>query len=293
MKKYVLLIFIVFLSNLVHAEDSPQMPDYLIYKGDTTLVYSLILEVYLQQTGTPDDGDLFGLKFRGGASLNCWRGYQAIYSIENDSLFLNDIIDCGELYLKKPINKESSQKRLKSIFRSKVKKGKVFIDWYSGGFSLPKGNLLRWDRVFYKSFEKEISIEIETGKVLQIEEVENYVDLPNGINRRYDDKHYEDVFEELKKLNWEELHKVSCDEEYLITIGADGIINKVSMYAYQEEDTINEYWKRKDYNHCLKSIKQGLSKLRFDILKQRGKAIEETLYFELWYDRENKVLTND
>jgi hypothetical protein len=76
---------------------SPQMPDYVIYGKDTIATYNLILEQYLQRQDIAKKEQLFGLAFRDGASFNCWRGYQAIYKIENDSLFLVDIINCGEL----------------------------------------------------------------------------------------------------------------------------------------------------------------------------------------------------
>ncbi|WP_139181089.1 hypothetical protein [Winogradskyella thalassocola] len=112
------------------------MPDYIIYKGDTIPIYNLILEKYFQKTELEDKGSLFGLKFREGASLNCWRGYQAIYMIENDSLFLKNIIDCGE----RNIDQLASSKRIIEIFGNKENNGKVFIDWFSGDFTIPNGN---------------------------------------------------------------------------------------------------------------------------------------------------------
>jgi len=75
---YIQTVLVLFLVQKTMA--SPQLPDYLIYKGDTLAVYDLILEQYLAKIKTPDQGDLFGLKFRDGASFNCWRGYQAIYN---------------------------------------------------------------------------------------------------------------------------------------------------------------------------------------------------------------------
>ena len=61
----------------------------------------MIVENYLQSLN-PNEDKLFGLSFRNtteglGTSLNCWRGYQAIYEVENDSLFVKHIITCFEL----------------------------------------------------------------------------------------------------------------------------------------------------------------------------------------------------
>jgi hypothetical protein len=89
---------------------SPQTPDYIIIKGDTIPTYNLLLESYLQKLDTVEAQRLFGLAFRDGASTNCWRGYQAIYLLQNDSLFLVNIINCGAL-TNKTIDKIESLKK--------------------------------------------------------------------------------------------------------------------------------------------------------------------------------------
>ncbi|MDP2059303.1 MAG: hypothetical protein Q8J97_06165, partial [Flavobacteriaceae bacterium] len=179
--KWIFIIAILFLSQ--NSFTSPQIPDYEIYKGDTIPVYNLILEQYFQKIEKSDKGSLFGLKFREGASFNCWRGYQAIYLIENDSLFLKNIIDCGE----RKINQIASDQRINEIFGNQVKNEKIFIDWFSGKFSLPNGDLLRWDGVFHKTFENEILIKAQNGKIKSISKIKNYEDDPDRINRKYDD----------------------------------------------------------------------------------------------------------
>ncbi|NJK95123.1 MAG: hypothetical protein HC905_09600 [Bacteroidales bacterium] len=136
--RFILAIAVILISRSLNA--SPQLPDYLIYNGDTLPVYNLILEKYFENINQKDQGDLFGLKFRDGASFNCWRGYQAIYTIENDSLFLSNIIYCGEKFNKKPIDIIESDKRINEIFKDKVKNRRVFIDWFSGNISLPMVN---------------------------------------------------------------------------------------------------------------------------------------------------------
>lgn len=125
----------------IHCFGSPQIPDYIIYKKDTIPTYNLIVENYLQSLN-PNEDKLFGLSFRNsteglGTSLNCWRGYQAIYEVENDSLFVKHIISCFELKDNKKINIFESQERMNKIFGEKVKNGKVFVDWYSGIINFP------------------------------------------------------------------------------------------------------------------------------------------------------------
>ena len=285
-KKILQLIFtisILFISQ--NSSASPQMPDYIIYKGDTIPVYNLILEQYFQKIRKPDNGSLFGLKFRKGASFNCWRGYQALYSIENDSLFLKNIIDCGE----REINQTLSKQRINRIFNDKVKNGKVYIDWFSGEFSLPSGKLLRSDGVFYKTFEKEILIKVEKGKIKSISKIKNYADDPNRINRKYGDTISKVMFDELFKINWNNKKDFDCSEKYLVTIGKNGKVKNVIMPDYQSKNKIKKFWDRKEYNYCLKSVFKGLRNLKFDILKMHGKPIDEKVLLEIWVLDDGKL----
>lgn len=279
----ILIIVILFLSQNSFA--SPQMPDYIIYKGDTIPIYNLILEKYFQKTEKSNKGSLFGLKFRESASFNCWRGYQAIYEIENDSLYLKNIIDCGE----RKINKSASENRMNEIFGNKVINGKVYIDWFSGDFTIPNGELLRWDRVFHKTFEKEILIKVNNGKVREISKVENYIDDPKRINRKYGDTISKIMFNELNKLNWNNKKDFDCSEKYLVTIGKSGEVTKVIMPEYQTKKEVKEFWERNEYNYCLKTVFKGLKDLKFDILKMKGKPTEENVYLEIWIEDNGKL----
>jgi hypothetical protein len=71
-KRYsVFLIFIFLTLFTLRLFASPQTPDYIIFKGDTIATYNLLLELYFQKQEKADQGQLFGLSFREGASLNC------------------------------------------------------------------------------------------------------------------------------------------------------------------------------------------------------------------------------
>ncbi len=133
----------------------------MIFKEDTIPVYNLLVEKYYKNLKESDNGELFGLKFREGAMTFCWRGYQAVYEIDNDSLFVKHIINCGELFNGNKIDIKESDKRLRKLFKNKVNNNRVLVDWYSGNLNLPEKNLLRWDGVFHKTFEKETSINLK------------------------------------------------------------------------------------------------------------------------------------
>ncbi len=104
-------LFLIIILFAIRIFASPQIPDYIIYKGHTIPTYNLILEQFLQKKN-PNEEKLFGLSFRSseniGVSTNCWRGYQAIYEIIDNKLYLTNIISCGELYEKSKINLSDS-----------------------------------------------------------------------------------------------------------------------------------------------------------------------------------------
>lgn len=268
---------------------SPQMPDFIIYKKDTIATYNLILEKYLQKIDTTNTNTLFGLSFRNNSSFNCWRGYQAIYKIENDSLFIVDIINCGELINKK-IDKAQSLEKLKSIFGEKLRNSKVYIDWFDGIINFPQTNdILRWDGVFYKIFEKEKLITISNGIILKTEDVSNYIDDPKKLDRR-DKKKVSDIFfEKLKKEKWRNKNGFDCGSKYFITIDQNGAISKVRM-AYPDKE-LEEFFEKDEIDFCTNKIRNALKSLKFDIIKDKGKPISEDIFIEVLI-KDNGIIEN-
>lgn len=271
----------------LNAFASPQLPDYIIYKGDTLATYTLLLEQYLQIQEKTDQGKLFGLSFREGATLNCWRGYQAIYRVDNDSLFLVDIISCGERR-NSTINKAESADKLKSIFNAKVINDRVYIDWFSGDLKFPITNkVLRWDGVFYTIYEKEKVISISKGNILSTQDVENYVDDPKRIDRKDKNKISDIIFKKLKKLKFRNKEDFDCSDKYMVTIDENGDVSKVRMLYSDEE--VEEYYERDEYNFCIQKLFGALKSLKFDIIKDKGKPIAEDIYIEIWVEDNWKI----
>ena len=292
MTRHYLKLLVVFLFWLLFGQQllaSPQLPDYIIYKNDTIATYNLILEAYLQKEN-PNEDKLFGLSFRNtlgseGMSFNCWRGYQAIYEIENDSLFLSYIIECHSI---RKINKELSDKNLRTLFGNQVKNNKVFIDWFNGDISFPlkseskQNEIIRWDGVFENIFLLETLISIDKGRIKYIKEIQNYIDNPNRINRRQKDKISKILFEKIKNYKWTKLEDFDCSETYRVRINKKGRIDLVEMNL--SEDEIKKFYEKGEYKHCIHSIKKALRGLKFDIVKRRGKPIEEYVYIEIWFN---------
>jgi len=283
----ILLIIFFFLFSAFRTFASPQLPDYIIFKGDTLATYNLLIELYFQLQAKPDEGKLFGLSFRDGSSFNCWRGYQAIYKIDNDSLFLVEIIHCGERRNGK-IDKATSGEKMKEIFKDKFFKDRVYINWFSGEMKFPlTDKVLRWDGVFYAIYEREKVISISSGKVLTTEDVENYVDDPKGIDRKNKDKISDILFKKLKKAKWKNKEDFDCSDKYMVTIDENGNVSKVRM-LYSEEE-IEKYYDKDEYNSCIKKAHDVLKSLTFDIIKDKGKPIAEDIYIHIWVEDNGKL----
>lgn len=266
---------------------SPQLPDYIIFKGDTLATYNLLIEQYFQLLAKPDEGNLFGLSFRDGSSFNCWRGYQAIYKIDNDSLFLVDIIHCGERRNGK-IDKTASVEKMKEIFKNQFLNNRVHINWFSGDMKFPLTNkVLRWDGVFYTIYEREKVISISNGKVLTAEDVENYVDDPKRIDRKDKNKISDILFKRLKKSKWKNKEDFDCSEKYMVTIDENGNVSKVRMLYSVEE--LEKYFEKDEYNFCVNKVYNALKTLKFDIIKDKGKPIAEDIYIEIWVEDNGKL----
>jgi hypothetical protein len=263
------------------------MPDYLIYNNDTISTYNLILEQYLSNQDTSEVDRLFGLSFRDGASFNCWRGYQAIYKIDNDSLFLVDIIYCGELH-NGQINKKDSAERLQVLFGKRIVNGRVFIDWFSGYINFPlTNNVIRWDGVFYKIFEKEEVLTINGGEVDNIESVVNYIDDPDRIDRRDKSKVSDILFKQLKKSKWRNDFDYDCSERYYVTIDENGNVSNVRMLQTKED--IERFYSEDEYDYCMYKMHSALKSLKFDIIKDKGIPISEDIYIEIWIEGKGKL----
>ena len=79
------------------------------------------------------------------SSTACWRGYIGTWEIQNDRLYLIDIVGCYQMTDNNPI----------------------FADWVSGLMRVPQGKLVYCDRSGAKVYEQEIHLRIEQGKVIE------------------------------------------------------------------------------------------------------------------------------
>ena len=233
---------------------------------------------------------LFGFSFRndfgyGITSTNCWRGYQAVYSLGNDSLFLKYIIPCNSLRKLDADDINNSNKQMQSVFQEKVKNNKVFIDWYSSEFTVPKGKPIWWDGIFTTIYDKEELYTIRKGILVDRHIINNYQKVKGGISRKKKEMS-KAVFNEIKKLNWKKLDdEFLCDDTYCLEIDSRGKVINVEKNNYGielDEDDI----------YCQKVIKNQLKNLQFDIILYHGRPFNDRFYIEVFYDSTTNKLEN-
>ena len=137
-----------------------QVPDYLIFNGDTVSIYSNPLE------------EKHSFLFRDTSfylntcmSTACWRRYKATWEISDDVLYLVSISDCCNSKL---------TAKLELVFPGKVAEGKVKADWFTGKLIVPIGEVIYGEHMGYSRVSQyEDIIKIENGRLIEVKRVDN------------------------------------------------------------------------------------------------------------------------
>ena len=154
------LFSIVFCLTLLISKvyGTAQIPDYLIYKGDTLAIYANPLESYFEKTERPDSS----FEKYGYNSSACGRGYIGYWELRNDSLFL----------LK--LRGETQKIDLSMIFKDRNPEKKIFADWVNQQITNPYGKQIYYVHAEYASiYEYERDFIIKKGILSRIAEYDN------------------------------------------------------------------------------------------------------------------------
>jgi hypothetical protein len=116
MRKLYFLIVLYFIS--VDCFATRQTPDILIYDRDTFYLSTFPLEFI-----RPVDTSKYFV------STNCWRGYKAVWTIENNKLYLTKLLKCNLYGTSDTIDKKDFF--LINKINIKTETNKVFADWYT------------------------------------------------------------------------------------------------------------------------------------------------------------------
>lgn len=167
MKRLIIILSLSLSYSIVYA--TPQIGDLLIYKGDTIRVYPFMLDSLFHNNHTFfEENRSIQL-----SSSACWRVYQAVFEVKNDSLFLQKIYGA-----------EKQEMDMTSVFN---KQGDVFLGWYSGILTSPR-DLKIYDHSGWGGYyEYETDFVFEKGILKNVSEYHNtikpsvYTDLSTNV----------------------------------------------------------------------------------------------------------------
>ncbi|OYU66245.1 MAG: hypothetical protein CFE22_10245 [Cytophagaceae bacterium BCCC1] len=164
MKFKVLIHFGILFLFRFNAFGTAQLPDLLIYKGDTLRIIANPLEDY------PNFDSLRSIMFGNnyGCELtNCWRGYQAVWELKGNELFLVDILSCC-------YNEDRLKVNLRSVFGGKYINGSVKADWFSTKIISPQGKIVYYVHMGYDSiYQKEVEFQFKNGVLINTKTYDN------------------------------------------------------------------------------------------------------------------------
>lgn len=179
--KHAINIFVFFLLSL-NSFGTAQIPDIIIYKGDTLSLFDCPLEFYPDKEFLNPKG-LFGS--RGCFFTACWRNYIATWEIVDDKLYLKQIRNaCYPTELKSvSVSYKSGVENdsigceyadLNTLFPGKYKNGRVLADWVNGQMYSPRGKLMYYIHDGFQSiYENELEFSFKDGLLVNIREFDN------------------------------------------------------------------------------------------------------------------------
>lgn len=173
-----LLAFTVSIDVGARSQRTPQAFDLLVINDDTLGIANTPLAPLLERS---DSGG--GISFNSADTVEqspqgvvvefdmcsaCWRGYQAVWSIEQDSLFLTGVQSCCGP------KRRHSMDRIKNLLGIDHQDGQAFAQWYSGTLRAPRGSLLQQGSSGFRSvYAREIRLRVDVGHVTQVDTVHN------------------------------------------------------------------------------------------------------------------------
>lgn len=213
---------------------------------------------------------------------NCYRGYQAFWTIKNDSLKLVKIKPCCDCI---PL---TDIEIIDKIFDSK----KEYADWFTGTLIVPKGKLFSDSYKGYNVIhEYEERIQIKNGIVFETHQYSNldlikqykldknlYTQIPNLKDTL--------LFQLNRNMDWEKY--CDCWDNFLLSYDTSGNLIEVSLIKFVDDSiTIWDkiyYW-RFD-KKCSKKIFKAIQPFSLTFLNPHRSF---TIEIDLFYGNELKM----
>lgn len=147
-----MFIFFFLCTNCISAYSTVQIPDRIIYNGNSYYTLNFPLELYFEKYNNKPS-------FIHWTSTALWRGYVAVYEIVDNQLFVKNIdVEKGENITENIISR---------VFPEQTK---VKMDWYSGLFVIPVGKLkdnFPNEYGYSTKYDKYIVCEVKHGNIIK------------------------------------------------------------------------------------------------------------------------------
>jgi hypothetical protein len=255
-----------------------QVPDICIIKNDSTHIDTLItfsypLEDYFEKIGTRD---LPG--FKSCESNACTRGYQAVWLVENDSLFLLNIQGCNE-YMS--WCDEASLPNLHLMFGRQSKNNRVYADWVNGKYIFFEGDEIPYLKK--QLFNAERILSFKNGKLKRTKRYLNVKPRKKSFGVEENTPEFLLSFIQ-QNINWKAIPKK--DPSKWIT-DIEVLIKKNGYTQLSIKTTGSKSFKaavEKELSRCLKNF-------RWFQYRQSGSRIEVSFVVKAQFDNEKQIIT--
>lgn len=158
------LVIIILAIPLSKTFATSQIPDRIIYNGDTLYTYSNPLELLYDNDSIRPN---FFVEKQGCISSDCCRGYQAEWTIKDNQLFLTGIYSCC-------FRDDNIKADLHQLFGEKYINGKVKADWVNGNIIASGGKFLFHFYMDQKSiYEMDIKFQFQEGLLIKSTKYDN------------------------------------------------------------------------------------------------------------------------
>jgi len=266
MKRISFLIVILLTVSLSETFATVQAPDIIIYNGDSLYLYAAPLEL-LYKNGL--ERPKFFADKKGCMSTACWRGYQAVWKVIDNELYLTGILS----YCYREDNIKAD---LKKIFGNKCIDGKVKADWVSATIFAPKGKymfvLYNIDEMVY---EGELEFQFINGKLIGTKTYDNSKSRLSIYSK--DEKKLQEFI--YSNINWSDLPKHDDQVKKVVlrfSANEKGIVDDVQVI--RSCDSIFD----KEAIRVLKTIPE------WDIIYRHGKLYRTYWTMPINFSKENQ-----
>ena len=143
----------------MHVFATAQIPDRMLYQGETYPLFTEPLEQYFSEQA-PRREALFP-----SVCTACWRGYVATWEVKENYLYITKLV-AGTC------RPDASEIPLATIFPGQTAPVKAV--WFSGELRIPQGKLLRYERRgFGAVYERELYVTIKKGRLVHEMVIDN------------------------------------------------------------------------------------------------------------------------